>query len=193
MATWKKSPPELIAAFDSALAGQPHAQRRQMFGYPCAFVNGHMAVGLHEDRVIARVPAEAERHPCLMLGRRMKEYAAVGFDDVMAPGAMARWVARAVEYTATMAPKAAKKKAKDSKPAAASAAASGTKKAARKVAAAAPVKRAAEGAAKGPSQGPTRRAANGPARGANKGTAKGTTKSAAKSPSSKRQSAARKS
>lgn len=112
MATWKKSPPELIAAFDTALAAQPQAERRQMFGYPCAFVNGRMAVGLHEDRVIARVPAEAERHPCIILGRRMKEYAAVGFDDVMAEGAMARWVRRAVEHTATMPPKATRPAAK---------------------------------------------------------------------------------
>jgi hypothetical protein len=108
MATWKKSPPELVAAFDAALASEPHARRRQMFGYPCAFVNGRMAVGLHEDRVIARVPDEAERRPCIILGRRMKEYAAVDFDTAMQGTAMQSWVGRAVAYTATLPPKAAK-------------------------------------------------------------------------------------
>ena len=108
MTTWKKSPPELIAAFDAALAGESQAERRQMFGYPCAFVNGHMAVGLHEYRVIARVPEEADKRPCVILGRRMKSYAAIDLDDALAPGAMKSWVARAVGYTATMAPKAKK-------------------------------------------------------------------------------------
>jgi hypothetical protein len=105
MATWKKSPPELIAAFDAALAGERGAERRQMFGYPCAFVNGHMAVGLHEHRVIARVPEEADKRPCIILGRRMKSYAAIDIDDALAPGAMKSWVARALGFTATMAPK----------------------------------------------------------------------------------------
>lgn len=107
--TWKKSPPALIEAFIAALPGDDsRVQRRQMFGYPCAFVNGHMAVGLHEDRVIARVPAEAERRPCIILGRRMKEYAAVPQREALAPGAMLEWVRRAVAFTATKPPKPAK-------------------------------------------------------------------------------------
>ena len=39
---WKKSPPELVATFDAAIAGKPGVERRQMFGYPCAFLNGNM-------------------------------------------------------------------------------------------------------------------------------------------------------
>jgi hypothetical protein len=108
MASLKKSPPALIEAFDQAIAGEPRAERRQMFGYPCAFVNGHMAVGLHEQRLIARVPDEADRLPCVILGRRMKAYAAVELDQVMKLGVMLQWVRRAVEFTATMAPKPAK-------------------------------------------------------------------------------------
>lgn len=108
MATWKKSPPELIAAFDAALVAEPRAERRQMFGYPCGFVNGHMAVGLHEDRLIARVPDEAERLPCIIMGRRMKAYAAVDLRSALAAGAMRRWITRAVTFTAAMSPKAAK-------------------------------------------------------------------------------------
>lgn len=108
MATWKKSPAELIAAFDAALVHQPHAERRQMFGYPCAFVNGNMAVGLHEDRVIARVPAECDARPCIILGRRMTDYAAVDYDTAMAEGAMQQWVARAVAHAGSLPPKAAR-------------------------------------------------------------------------------------
>jgi len=111
MATWKKSPPELIAAFDAAIAQEPAAERRQMFGYPCAFVNGNMAIGPHEDRVIARLPDEAAARPCIVLGRRMKSYAAIGSEEALARGAMRRWVARAVAFTATLPPKAPKAKA----------------------------------------------------------------------------------
>ncbi len=118
MATWKKSPPALITAFDAALAAEPQAERRQMFGYPCAFVNGHMAVGLHEDRLIARVPDEAKRRPCVILGRRMKSYTAIPLDEALAPRAMPHWVSRAVAFTATMAPKPIKpiKPVKPTKP-----------------------------------------------------------------------------
>jgi TfoX/Sxy family transcriptional regulator of competence genes len=109
MATWQKSPQSLIDTFTAALpADDPRVQRRQMFGYPCAFVNGHMAVGLHEHRLIARVPDAAQAHPCVILGRHMKQYAALEQAQALAPAEVARWVRRAIEFTATMPPKAAK-------------------------------------------------------------------------------------
>jgi hypothetical protein len=110
MATWKKSPAELIAAFDAAIVHQPHAERRRMFGYPCAFVNGNMAVGLHEDRLIARVPGDCDTRPCIILGRRMKDYAALDYDSAMQEGAMQRWVARAMAHTASLPPKPPKRR-----------------------------------------------------------------------------------
>ncbi len=48
MPTWKKSSPALIAYFDKALPDDPRVERRQMFGYPCAFVNGQLFTGLHQ-------------------------------------------------------------------------------------------------------------------------------------------------
>ena len=38
---WKKSSPSLIAVFDAVLPAGI-AERRQMFGYPCAFVGGNL-------------------------------------------------------------------------------------------------------------------------------------------------------
>lgn len=52
---WQKSSPELIARFDACLPDDPLVERRQMFGYPCAFVNGNMFVGLHEQNLIMRL------------------------------------------------------------------------------------------------------------------------------------------
>jgi hypothetical protein len=53
---WKKSSPELIERFGAALPDDAAVQRRQMFGYPAAFVGGNFWVGLHEERVVVRLP-----------------------------------------------------------------------------------------------------------------------------------------
>lgn len=41
---WKKPAPETIATFEAVLPGAP-AERRMMFGYPAAFVNGNVFMG----------------------------------------------------------------------------------------------------------------------------------------------------
>lgn len=99
---WKKVSPELAAAFDAALPATPAVQRRQMFGCPCAFVNGNMFAGLHEDRMIVRVPSEATLRPFVVMGRTMREYAAL--EDTLAMGAAEclQWVARAFEHAAAL-------------------------------------------------------------------------------------------
>lgn len=61
MAQWKKVPPELSKRFDAALPAAADVQRRQMFGCPCAFVNGNMFAGLHENRLLVRAPEEAAK------------------------------------------------------------------------------------------------------------------------------------
>ena len=77
MSAWKKVPAELARRFEAALPEAEGVERRQMFGCPCAFVNGNMFAGLHEDRLILRIPDEATSRPCVMMGRTMKQYAAI--------------------------------------------------------------------------------------------------------------------
>ncbi len=108
MATWQKTPPELRARFDAALPAAPDVQRREMFGCPCAFVNGQMFAGMPEDRLIVRVPEEASKHPCVLKGRTMKEYAMIADADGLAPDAMVRWLARGYAFALTLPPKPAK-------------------------------------------------------------------------------------
>lgn len=55
---WKKSSPELIERFKTALPKRPDAQARQMFGYPCCFVKGNFFVGMHEDNMVVRLPGD---------------------------------------------------------------------------------------------------------------------------------------
>lgn len=122
---WKKSPPELVALFASVLPDDARVERRSMFGYPCAFVGGNMVTGLHEDRMIVRLP-EAERDEARargfagfepMPGRPMKEYLVVPAALLGDAARVRPWVARAVAYGASLPPKA-RKPAKAKKPAA---------------------------------------------------------------------------
>lgn len=60
MTTWKKVPGELAEKFLAALPDDPRVDRWEMFGCPCAFVEGNMFAGLHEDRLIVRLPNGGE-------------------------------------------------------------------------------------------------------------------------------------
>ena len=116
MPTWSKSPPELVETFEAVLPGPP-AVMRKMFGYPAAFVNGHMFMGLHEHRFILRLP-EDERSALLALegaevfepmgGRPMREYVAVPPTLLADPAALEPWVEKARAYAGSPPPKAPK-------------------------------------------------------------------------------------
>ena len=114
---WKKSPPELIAAFARVVPSGGGAERRPMFGYPAAFVNGNMFAGLHEERVVLRLDevgiAEAKQHGATdfepMPGRRMSGWVAATGPLTADEPALRRWVARAFRHTATLPPKARRK------------------------------------------------------------------------------------
>ena len=64
---WRKAPAELVERFESALAREPRAEQRAMFGYPAGFGNGNMATGLHPADWMVR-PAEAGRAALLAAG-----------------------------------------------------------------------------------------------------------------------------
>lgn len=110
---WKKAPPALVSAFDAALPDAPDVERRQMFGYPCAFSGGHMFTGLHEDRCVVRL-GEAKRtamlavpgaRPFVALGRTMREYVVVPPSTVGDRRAFGRCLRDALAYVRTLAPK----------------------------------------------------------------------------------------
>jgi len=56
---WRKSPPELVERFETAVAGIEGLEQRQMFGYPASFIGGNLTSSLHQDRtldIVATVP-----------------------------------------------------------------------------------------------------------------------------------------
>lgn len=123
---WQKSSQGLIDLFESVMPGPPAVQRR-MFGYPAGFVNGNMFMGLFQESLILRLPT-GPREEFLkvynaklfepMAGRPMREYAAVPQSVMRDKKELSAWVARALEYGASLKPKssAAKPKKSTSKP-----------------------------------------------------------------------------
>jgi hypothetical protein len=111
MTKWRKSPEELAATFHGALPADPSVVRRQMFGYPAAFVDGNMATGLHQEDLVVRLPAP-RRQALLgtpgarifepMPGRPMKEYVVVPPAVVAKPPALRGWISEALAYAATL-------------------------------------------------------------------------------------------
>jgi len=117
MPVWRSSPETLAALFRAALPAGAGVERRQMFGYPTAFVNGNMATGLHQDQVIVRLP-EAERKRLLtrpgartfepMPGRPMTEYVVLPPNLVAKAATLQRWIAKGVAYARSLPPKVKK-------------------------------------------------------------------------------------
>ena len=115
--SWKKSPPELVALFESMVPDDPQVERKQMFGYPCFFVNSNLAVGLHQDDMILRLSDEARARFLKIVGghlfeptpgRVMREYVVVPKGLRQNPEILRKWVAESVAYARAVTPKAAK-------------------------------------------------------------------------------------
>jgi TfoX/Sxy family transcriptional regulator of competence genes len=114
---WTKSPQSLVELFDEHLPDDPRVERRKMFGYPSVFVGGNMCAGLFQDGMFARLsPQDRAALPCggqsfePMPGRPMKDYALIPDDIIADEQALARTLASAVSFTASLPPK--EKKAK---------------------------------------------------------------------------------
>lgn len=112
-----KSPTELIALLDSLTPQGEDVERRQMFGFPAVFVAGNMAIGLHQDDFILRLP-DASRERFVKLtggavfqpqpGRVMREYVVASKALKQTPAALAKWVDEAVSYARSLQPRGGK-------------------------------------------------------------------------------------
>ena len=123
---FRKSPQALIDAFDAVMPGPP-AQRRQMFGYPAAFVNNNMFMGLFQESMMVRLPEDLrgnllKQHGAKvfepMPGRPMKEYVVLPDALIADRVRLSEWVAKSFEYAAALPSKAGGAKRAKSKAAA---------------------------------------------------------------------------
>lgn len=120
MPSFTKSPPALVERFAAVLDRHPEADRKQMFGYPAAFVGGNMATGLFADRwtvrladdeIAAALAAGAEPFEP-MPGRPMKSFVAIPAADVADDARIDEWVGRGLATAAAMPPKEQKARKK---------------------------------------------------------------------------------
>ncbi len=110
---WKKPSAALLETFDAVVPGAP-AERRLMFGFPAAFVNGHMFLSLFEEQLVLRLDegprqaltATGARAFEPMKGRPMKEYVVAPAALVADRAALAKWVDKALAYGRSLPPKA---------------------------------------------------------------------------------------
>jgi TfoX/Sxy family transcriptional regulator of competence genes len=123
---WKKTSPELVAAFDKAVPKSPGVTRRPLFGYASAFVNGNMFAGTFQDTIVVRL-TETDRGALLKLkgaapfepmGHPMKEYVVVPASLVSKPKELGAWIERGHRYALTLPAKGATKKSTAKKTAA---------------------------------------------------------------------------
>jgi len=102
---FRKSPQELIDAFEAAMPGAP-AVKRPMFGYPCGFVNGNMFTGLFADKMFVRLPEDSRAELMgiggstfePMPGRPMRDYVVIPGEIIAKPAELKSWVAKALRY-----------------------------------------------------------------------------------------------
>ena len=123
---WKKATDEMVALFDSVVPAHPAVARRKMFGYPAGFANGHLFMGLFEDRLFLRL-GEPERETFRgtfaatlfepMPGRAMRDYVVAPRQVLEKPDVLRRWCGRALDHALSLPPKPAKRTPAPRKPA----------------------------------------------------------------------------
>ena len=111
---WHKSPDALVQAFDHCLPVVAGVQRKAMFGYPCASLNGHIFCGLHQDGIIVHLP-DARRDALVaegaslfeaVPGQAMKEFVVVPTEMVEDRERLRALLGDALAYASSLAPKA---------------------------------------------------------------------------------------
>jgi hypothetical protein len=116
MPKFEKSSPQLVARFNEVLDrnAAPDITRRQMFGYPCAWIGGNMLSGLFAEDWWVHV-SEPDREALLALpgahpfevmpGKAMGRYVVMPPDVAADDAKVDAWLAKAVAFTRSLPPK----------------------------------------------------------------------------------------
>lgn len=120
---WTKSPQSLIDLFDKSVPSGTDISRRKMFGYPAAFANGNLFIGLHQNDFILRLSEKdraqfsaefGERTFEPMKGRPMREYVRLPEELLADARKRASWINLSLRYAETITPKTRTPKRKQS-------------------------------------------------------------------------------
>jgi len=117
MPKFRPAPEKIVSLFNAVVEGLPDAEPRKMFGYPCAFVNGQMFVGVFYDKLMLRLSNE-DRARFLKLpgaklfepvpGRAMREYVELTPAILDSRADLKRWLKRGLAYARSLPPKVKK-------------------------------------------------------------------------------------
>ena len=118
MNKWQAAPGEVQQTFADALPPDPLVERKKMFGYPAAFVNGNMFAGVFQDSIVVRLPAERREAllregavPFEPMGRPMREYVVVPAEVLRSAKSLKSWIERSLTYAKSLPPKSKKPRA----------------------------------------------------------------------------------
>ena len=106
--------PGLAARLDDIMAGMLEMDTTRMFGGYGFLMNGHMCVGVWNDRLVIRIGADGWRaisgephvRPMDLTGRVMKGWAMIEPEGVSEDAALQRYVDMAIMFCAALPPKA---------------------------------------------------------------------------------------
>lgn len=122
---WTKPSPGLIAELKAVREQLPLAQPRKMFGYDALFVNGNMAVGLWQNTCVVKLAPRDQSELlarglavpfCPMPNRPMGGWLELSEEVAHDPEQLLEWSRRAVNFIATLPPKAGKGRAAQERP-----------------------------------------------------------------------------
>jgi TfoX/Sxy family transcriptional regulator of competence genes len=112
---WEHSSPRLETAFAELIPKVAGVTQKQMFGWPCCFVNGNLFAGLHRQAMIFRL-ADHDQAEFLKLrgavnfepmpGRKMKGYVSLAEPLQLDKRELSEWMGRALEHARTLPSKA---------------------------------------------------------------------------------------
>jgi TfoX/Sxy family transcriptional regulator of competence genes len=106
--------------FDAVAPEGPGVTKRKMFGFPVAFANDNMLLGLFGDEFFIRLP-EADRADLIAAGgkqleptpgRVMKEYVVVPARILENASLLNEWIKKSLDYTLSLPPKVKKPRKK---------------------------------------------------------------------------------
>jgi TfoX/Sxy family transcriptional regulator of competence genes len=110
----QKPSPDLANLFNSVLPDDPTVERRKMFGFPAAFVNGNLFASAHQTQVVVRLPDDAYATLLAlpgaspfepMPGRSMRGYAVLPESMQTHLDELREWMNLSFEWVAKLPPK----------------------------------------------------------------------------------------
>jgi hypothetical protein len=110
MPKFTRSSPEIVERFATVMGRYPDVERRQMFGYPAAFVGGNMATGLFAEHWVVRLPdadlamaiADGAAPFEVMPGRPMKGFVVIPPAVVADDDAIGTWLEKGIAHAGAM-------------------------------------------------------------------------------------------